>query len=167
METVAIPILMKAVDFLFEEATKILKERRERRMAGLESQEADSATKAKKKKAVVQSAESAGHITSSDTHMVDIIQSRDAALSTSVDESAWKDTQAEVKHLLSMLEVYTTNYHLAKEQYAKFGSALVPSIIVHNLEEAEDGIADVTEKLKAILSKVYGKQVVIPRSEQV
>ena len=33
IETVTIPLLLKAVDFLFEEGSKILEERRERRKA--------------------------------------------------------------------------------------------------------------------------------------
>ena len=42
IEAVTIPILMKAVDFLFnEEGSKILQERRERRKAELEAQKSD------------------------------------------------------------------------------------------------------------------------------
>jgi len=63
------------------------------------------------------------------------------------------------------MEIYTRNYHLAKEQYAKWGSALVPPVILHNLEEAEDAVAKTTRKLQALLVNVYGKPIFVPELE--
>src|SRR6266849_4491221 len=40
--------------------------------------------------------------------------------------------------------------YLAKEEHAKWGSALVPPIIIHNLLEAEDGVAKTTHELQSI-----------------
>jgi hypothetical protein len=167
IEVAAIPILMKAVDFLFVEGSKILQERRERRKAELETKsDATTAQSTGEKEDVetTQPTESTVAETTSGTEVPSVIQSKEAALSIPVDEAVWKDSEAEVKHLLSLLEVYTKNYYLAKEQYAKFGSALVPSIIVHNLAEAEDGVEATTEKLQTALGKVYGKNVVVPES---
>ena len=55
---------------------------------------------------------------------------------------------------------------LLREQYAKWGSALVPPIIVNNLEEAENAIADTMSKLQATLNAVYGKTIIIPELEE-
>ena len=172
IEVVAIPILMKTVDFLFEGSNKILQERRERRKAERDAKKSSgegSATQPAgeaRDTSVAQSVEITAAQVTDEVEAPSIIQSKETAISTPVDEVAWKDSEAEVKRLLSLLEVYTKNYHLAKEQYAKFGSALVPSIIVHNLTEAEDGIATTTEKLQTVLSKVYGKAVVVPGSRK-
>jgi hypothetical protein len=67
---------------------------------------------------------------------------------------------------LALLEIYTKNYHLAEEQYAKWGSTLVPPIIIHNLTEAENEIAATTKELQATLSRVYGKNVAASEVEQ-
>jgi hypothetical protein len=58
-----------------------------------------------------------------------------------------------------LLETYTRNYQLAREQYAKWGSALVPPIIVHNMDEAENSVLDTLKQLEAVLSKVYRKEI--------
>lgn len=152
LETIAIPILLKAVEFLFGEGSKILEERRERRKAEQE---------AKKEKPGDTASSSA-----SATKPADMIQSKEAALSQPVAETAWSNSEASIKHLLSLLEIHTKNYYLAREQHAKWGSALVPPIIVSNLTEAENEIAKTTKELQAALSKVYGKKVAAPEVEQ-
>lgn len=167
IEVAAIPILMKAVDFLFVEGSKILQERRERRKAELETKSnttTSQPTGEKENAETTQPTESTVAEPTNGTEVPNVIQSKETALNIPVDEAIWKDSEAEVKHLLSLLEVYAKNYYLAKEQYAKFGSALVPSIIVHNLAEAEDGIAATTEDLQTALSRVYGKNIVAPGS---
>lgn len=147
IEIVAIPILLKAVDFLFGEGSKILEERRERRQAQLEPQkEKENAL------STVQPSESPK----------EVIQSKETALKQPIPETAWLDSEARIRHLMSLLEVHTKNYYLAKEQYAKWGGTLVPPIILHNLSEAEDQIAATTKELQAALSKVYGKRVTAP-----
>ena len=150
IEAFSIPVLLKAVDFLFDECSKILQERRERRK---DQQEAEQ-----------QSPEAAAPLAADEPHSTDVIQSKDAALNQMIDETVWKNTRDEVVHLLELLEIHTRNYNLAKTQYAKWTSALVPPIIVHNLTEAEDEIARTTKKLQDVLSKAYGKKVVIPGS---
>jgi hypothetical protein len=83
-----------------------------------------------------------------------------------IDEKRWLNEEAEVKHLLSLLEIYSQNYRLAKEQYSMWGKGLVPPIVVHNLTEAEDGIAITTKKLQVVLSKIYAKDVVAPEVDE-
>jgi len=57
------------------------------------------------------------------------------------------------------LETYSHNYYLAKEQYAKWGSALVPPIIIHNMTDAEKSMLEALQRLEMILSKVYKKDI--------
>jgi hypothetical protein len=59
-----------------------------------------------------------------------------------------------------LLETYSRNYQLSKEQYAKWGSALVPPIIVSNLTEAENAVLETLQKLEDTLSKVYEKDII-------
>jgi hypothetical protein len=149
IETISIPILMKAIDFLFDEGRKIFQERRERRKLELEKelQEPD------------QEAPTAPDIDSSGG--TGVIQSKEEALAIPIDEATWKHLEKKVQHLMSLLDIYTKNYHLAREQYAKWGDALVPPIIIHNLAEAEDQVTNTTQELQTILSEVYAKPVVI------
>ena len=151
MDTFSIPVLIKAVDFLFEEAKKILEERRERRK---------TQQKATKPKPV----HDAPQITI-ENKSSDIIQSKEAALKTPVIEAVWLDTEEEIKHLVTLFEIHIRNYYLAKEQYAKWGSALVPLIILNTLVDEENAIAEITHKLQDTLSRVYAKKVIVPRDE--
>ena len=147
LETVSIPILLKAVEFLFDEGKKILEERRERRKA--------QSTVTDEKPETLPSK----NLPSEETSKTEIIKSKEAAVALPVSSSAWVDSEEKIKHLMALLEIYSKNYYLAKEEYAKWGSALVPPIIVHNLSEAEDGVAKTTSELQSILNKVYGKRI--------
>src|SRR5688572_30267520 len=122
IDVAQLPILLKAVDFVFEEGRKILEERRERRKANATPPDGKSEEPAE---------ETASAETQKQTEV------KQDLLSSKIDEILWKDHEAEVKHLVRLLETYSHNYHLTKEQYAKWGSALVPPIILHNMTEAE------------------------------
>jgi hypothetical protein len=149
IDPTAVPVLIKALDWLFGEGSKILQEHRERRKAQQgTTQETDKA---------ITPAGAASDI--------EIIQSREDALKQPITKNAWTGSEARVKHLLSLLDIYTKNYYLAKEEYAKWGSALVPPIIVHNLTEAEDNISVTTKELETILSNAYEKRVGVPEVE--
>ena len=141
LDPIQLPILMKAIDFVFEEGRKILEERRERR----KSNEAASTSKDQEEPALPEP-EKAQEI-------------KQGLLTSKVDESLWQNHEAEVKHLVKLLETHTRNYHLAGEQYAKWGSALVPPIIMHNLTDAENSIAATLQQLEIVLSKVYKKDI--------
>lgn len=146
LEAVAVPALLKAVDWLFGESSKILQERRERRKAAGMTESAAS--------------EAQQPLPSSEA-----IRAREDALHHPIQETLWRNSEAHVRHLLSLLEIYTKNYHLAREQHAKWGSALAPPIIMHSLSEAEDKILEVTKDLQAVLSTIYGKKVSNPETE--
>ena len=140
-----LPLLLKAIDFVFEEGHKILEERRERRKkmndAPPESEDSDPA-----KELVSLKPEEEKEI-------------RQDLLTSKIDELLWQNHQLEIQHLVKLLETYSRNYHLAKEQYAKWGDALVPPIIVHNMQEAESSMIETIKQLETVLSKVYKKDI--------
>lgn len=139
-----LPILLKAVDFIFEEGRKILEERRERRKLQEGAAKSEDAEPAKEP--VLPEPAKAEEI------------KRDL-LASKVDEILWQNHELEVQHLVRLLETYSRNYHLAREQYAKWGSTLVPPIILHNMTEAENSMLATLEQLERVLSKVYKKDI--------
>jgi len=147
LEPIHIPILLKAIDFVFDEGRKILEERRERRKASA------AATTPEPSMAPEQSSEP------EPVEIQETNQTKQDLLTSKVDEILWKDHELEVQHLVRLLETYSRNYHLASEQFAKWGSALVPPIIVHNMTEAENSMLETLKKLEDVLSKVYKKDI--------
>lgn len=144
LETVQLPLMLKAIDFLFDEGRKIMAERRERRLA--ENTAPKTETPQAEKEIIPLEPEKA-------------IEIKNDLISSKIDELLWQNHEADVKHLVALLETYSRNYQLAKEQYAKWGSALVPPIIMHNMVEAENSMMDTLKKLEAVLSKVYKKDI--------
>ena len=145
-----IPILLKAIDFIFEEGHKILEERRERRKA---SEASAASTPALTSEPPLPAEATAPAETQPNQEV-----KRDL-LTSKIDEIRWQNHEQDVQHLVRLLETYSRNYHLAREQYAKWGSALVPPIIAHNLTEAENSIAETLKQLETVLSKVYQKDI--------
>ena len=139
-----LPILLKALDFVFDEGRKILEERRERRKTS------DSAP-------ISENQEPAKEITPAAIQEKNEL--KQDLLASKIDEILWQNHELEVKHLVKLLETYSRNYHIASEQYAKWGSALVPPIIVHNMTEAENSMIDTIQRLETVLSKVYKKDI--------
>jgi len=154
LEPLQIPILLKAIDFLFEEGRKILDERRERRKMGETSAAASTGQTPPPAEELPPAEATPGKE-----------QVRQELLNSRIDEIRWQDHEMEVQHLVRLLETYSRNYHLASEQYAKWGSALVPPIIAHNLTEAENAVAETLKKLETVLSKVYQKDIKTTPSE--
>ena len=147
LDPIQIPILLKAIDFVFEEGRKILEERRERR---------------KTSEARATPGPSTDPEPTSDMRPADIEQTnqiKQDLLASRIDEILWKNHELEVQHLVRLLETYSRNYHIASEQYAKWGSALVPPIIAHNVTEAENSMVETLKKLEDVLSKVYEKDI--------
>ena len=138
-----LPILLKAIDFVFEEGRKILEERRERRKNN--------------NSGVSESPEAAKEASPPNTEEKN--EMKQDLLASKIDEILWKNHEEDVRHLVKLLETYSHNYHLASEQYAKWGSALVPPIIVHNMTEAENSMLETIKRLEVVLSKVYKKDI--------
>ena len=139
-----LPILLKAIDFVFEEGRKILEERRERRKTQENPQKAE--IQAPVQEIPAPEVQQKGEI-------------KQDLLASKIDEILWKNHEMDVQHLVRLLETYSRNYQLAKEQYAKWGSALVPPIIVSNMNEAENSMLETIKQLESVLSKVYKKEI--------
>ena len=139
-----LPILLKAIDFVFDEGRKILEERRERRKMNDSSE--DSKNQDPEKEMTPTEPEKEKEI-------------KQDLLGSKIDEIRWQNHELEVQHLVRLLETYSRNYQLAREQYAKWGSALVPPIIVNNMRDAENSMLETIKQLEMILSKVYKKDI--------
>jgi hypothetical protein len=144
IDPVQLPILLKAIDFVFEEGHRILEERRERRKLENRPQEPENQEPEKEITPVAPEKDQ---------------ETKQDLLTSKIDELLWKNHELEIQHLVRLLETYSTNYQLAKEQYAKWGSALVPPIIVNNMRDAENSMIETIKQLEAILSKVYKKDL--------
>jgi hypothetical protein len=139
-----LPILLKAIDFVFEEGRKILEERRERRK--LQNPPPTGEEKTSSQEIVPVDAEKA-------------VEIRQDLLASKVDEIVWHNNEQELQHLVRLYDTYSRNYYLAREQYAKWGDALVPPIIVNNLRDAENSLAETIKRLEIVLSKIYKKEI--------
>lgn len=139
-----LPLLIKAIDFVFEEGHKILEERRERRKITDGPHTSEDSEQVKE--LVVPEPEEENEI-------------KQDLLNSKIDELLWQNNQMEIQHLVKLLETYSHNYYLAKEQYAKWGDALVPPIIVHNMQDAENSMIETIKQLEIVLSKVYKKSI--------
>ena len=144
IDPIQVPILLKAIDFVFEEGRKILEERRERRKMNDASPTSDAQ-------------EPQREIVPLPIEQIKEVK-RDL-LASKIDDLSWLNHEEEVQHLVRLLETYSRNYHLAKEQYAKWGSALVPPIIMHYMTDAENSMIETIGRLETVLSKVYKKDI--------
>jgi hypothetical protein len=144
IDPVQLPLLLKAIDFVFEEGRKILEERRERRKLNDVSHKGEDPGPTKELEVPGPEYESG---------------IRQDLLNSKVDELLWQNHELEIQHLVKLLETYSKNYHLAKEQFAKWGDALVPPIVVHNMQDAENSMIETMKQLELVLSKVYKKDI--------
>ncbi len=144
IDPVQIPILLKAIDFVFDEGRKILEERRERRKMNDTSPKTEGQEPPKEAEPL---------------EIEQVKEVKQDLLASKIDDLSWLNHEEEVQHLVRLLDTYSRNYHLAKEQYAKWGSALVPPIIMHNMTEAEGSMIETIERLQTVLSKVYKKDI--------
>jgi hypothetical protein len=146
IDPVQIPILLKAIDFVFDEGRKILEERRERRKMDNTPQKTEGQEPPKEIEPL---------------EIEKVKEVKQNLLASRIDDLSWLNHEEEVQHLVRLLDTYSRNYHLAKEQYAKWGSALVPPIIMHNMTDAENSMIETIERLQTVLSKVYKKDITL------
>jgi len=147
VDPLQISVLVKAIDFLFNEGHKILQERRERR---LKDNVAPMSTALPQGENILAENEI---LRQSDLTI------KQKLLSKKINLNIWNAKEEYVEHLMKLIEINTKKYYLAKEQHTKWGDALVPSIIVHNLDEAENEIRENAEKLKEALGEVYEEKI--------
>lgn len=146
VKTLDIPILVNAIDFLFEEGKRILLERKELRK--------NDAGTARSETEIINEP----HDTDVTGHLID---SKEQLLKQQLLLRNWNNSESKVEQLMRLIKIYTRNYDLAKQQSAQWGSALVPPIVVNSLQEAEDSIFDTVTKLTAVLTDVFGGEIVI------
>ena len=144
IDPVQIPILLKAIDFVFEEGRKILEERRERRKLNDTTPKSEIPEPEKEIAPVT--------IQEKDEIKHDLLASR-------IDEKIWETHEWEIGSLVRRLESQTKTYYILKEQYAKWGSALVPPVIVLEMDEKEKSMIETIKQLEIVLSKVYKKDI--------
>lgn len=144
IDATALPILIKAVDFLFDECGKILEERRNRRQAVYHNEKIDDKLEINKESMVDKKA----------------VSRKEDILKIQVMEQEWKETEKEIAHLMKILETHKKNYRLHKEQYEIHGEAFVPQLIARSLENDENGIIKVGKELQIALSRLYKTNII-------
>jgi hypothetical protein len=144
IDPIQLPILMKAIDFVFDEGRKILEERRERRKS--EGSVPD-----------IKEQETAQEIVPAPVQ--ESKETKQDLLSAKIEEKLWQDNQKEIEHLVRLLEKHTGNYYTLKEQYAEFGSIMVPPHILSQMKEKENLIIETKKQLEIALSRVYKKDI--------
>jgi hypothetical protein len=136
-EPFALMVLTQAVSFLFDEARKILAERRQRRQ---KMEEPDDMV-----------ALPAGVEESAKETVLELQP-------TSLDQ----ETQDEINHLLELIKIQRDHRRKAEVKINKLGGILfVPPNVRVELENAEDEILKHTQKLKKLLEKVYNQPIYI------
>ena len=95
-----LPILLKAIDFVFEEGRKILEERRERRKK--QDQLPAGEEKSSQQEIVPLAPEKA-------------VEIKQDLLASSLDEILWHNNEQELQHLVRLYGTYTHNCYHARE----------------------------------------------------
>lgn len=142
VQAAGIAVLSKALDFLFDEARKILAERRSRREK--EEQTENSTT-----------SKSATLTNASQISISEAVKTKQQALNFPIDSQLWNNSASEVEALLSLIKIQKKNYYLARQQYAKWTSELAPPIIIHRLDDSEEALANTINSLQTVLRLLY------------
>ena len=146
IDPVQLPILLKAIDFVFDEGRKILEERRERRKMDTSTPAEIKAPETEAKEIVPLEPEKA--------------KETEQELSTSkVEENCGKKIKRRSNTWSGCWKHIPAIITLLKEQYAEWGSLLVPPHILHNMTETENSITETRKQLETVLSKVYKKDI--------
>lgn len=141
IEALLVPIVKKAVDFLFDEGREIVR-------------------------AHLRRTEQSPTLASSQEHSFSVpdlinalpvsIQSKDQALKARIDEKILEHHRKDLEHLLRLQEIQSRNYNLAKEQAAAWGKTLVPEIIINRIAAVEGELAETARRMTDVIRKIYG-----------
>ncbi len=139
LEPIGLAVLTKAVDFLFNEASKFMQERRERRSLEqnrISSKEADKTTGFTK---------------------------REELLSWEPNELFLQDTYLEIEHCLDQIQQYRKNRRMLEKQVAMYGGVVLAPIAVQNqLNNVERELESSCQKLRRLVEETYGQEIRIP-----
>ena len=128
VETFAIPVLMKAVDFLFDEAKNILAERQATR-------------------------QEAGRQATAPPDIPLLDQDKESILRRKVSEELARQQEQAIQSLLEEIEIYRRNYQRLKKRVALEGGLdFAPVSVANQLQAQEDAILETSQRLAAIVN---------------
>ena len=132
IETMAVPVLMKAVDFLFDQAKAILAERR-----------------AAHEKPGVQPAPP--------PEIPLLEQDKQSVVQRRVSEELVRRKEEAIDALLEEIAIYQRNYDRLKKRVAlEGGPDFAPISVSNQLEAQQDAILEASQRLAAIVDEVAG-----------
>ncbi len=138
LEPIAVVALTKAVDFLFDEAGKLMEERRAARKARGDAEDTP--------------APPAGAVTTT----------KEEVLSLQPKTVYLKDIPKEVQHCLDMIHQYRDNKRRLDATIAAYnGFLFAPGHIQYQLRDSEDQIKHWCQQLKNLIDESYGHKIVI------
>jgi hypothetical protein len=139
IDPTALPILMKAIDFIFGEGSKILQERRERRQ-----REEGQNQEAKKNELAPEE--------------TGLVASKSDLLAKTVNEKRWKMHESDVESILEQIKHYKGRRNLAMKRYAIQGIN-VGYETLQEIEETENEIEKAMKELEVLLSEVFHEKI--------
>jgi hypothetical protein len=138
LEPVAVAALTKGVDFLFDQAGRILEERREARKMRGDQVDAPTST--------------TNHM-STTKEEVRAWQPKTVYL---------KDIPQEINHCLDMIHQHRTNKRYTEDSISQYGNFKTAPVYLRNeLRIEEDEIEKWIRKLKQLIEEVYGHKIVV------
>jgi hypothetical protein len=138
IELIGVPILMKAVDFLFGLAKD--------RVSKSKSNKPDEAP-------------------NNNSH-IELEHSLEEVHHWQVDTALLQMYQVEIAAVLDQLEIHQRNLNLAHQQKAKWGETLVPPIIEHNIRDEQAAIGMKVSRLTELLEQVTNRPLPKPLDQE-
>jgi hypothetical protein len=142
IEAAAIPLLVKAVDFLMDEGRKYLVDRKNRKIA--------------KKGSSPHPAE----VVNKENEQVSKLH--DDLLQETVDEMLFETNRKDIESCMQRIEIHSETLRLLKDQKARSGPLGVDPKIHHSINATEQELEETMKELQKTVSKVYGKRIQIP-----
>jgi len=142
IEVTTVIVLTKAIELLYDQVAKILLDCQQRKQPSARRSSAHSGMELQR-----------------------IIPSQADALQASIRQTSWLEYEAEVKHLVALLDIQSRNYWMAKEQYARWSGTTIPQIVISNLEEEGIAVTQSVTRLDMILTELIKDRLPSPVKE--
>lgn len=137
-DPIAVATLTKAVDFLFDQAGKIMKERREARKNRGEEEDVISESK-------------------------NVEPEKEEVKQWKPKEVYLDDIRQEIENCLYQIHQHRINRRDLEKQISAYGGVIFAPIILRNqLRITEDEIKKWCQQLKGIVEEIYGRKITIP-----